>query len=292
MLVVQIMLGLKGYKVVAMTIFLIGIFSLIGLIAGFLSGLLGIGGGIIVVPCLFYVMHIFFPSSNFTMQLSAANALAAMVVTTFFSMMAHKKRAGIKWSLVKKMLIGIVLGSFLGVFLTQFFKSLYIERFFGFFLIVNSLSFIASKDRSHLNHHKYISPSPLLASIVGASISSLSAILGIGGGVLSVQFFQKIHLNIKKSIATASVLSFFVSLCGSIFYVLLGKNSSLGSLNGLAFSLGPIYIPAFGLISLFSAISAPFGAKLVHALDTTIIKKIFGGVTLTIGIYMIARTYI
>ncbi len=275
-----------------MDVFLGVILSLIGLLAGFFSGLLGIGGGIIVVPSLFYFMHLFFPFSHFTMQLSAANALASMVITTLFSMIAHKKRAGIEWHLVKKMLLGIVVGSLLGVFLTQFFKSSYIERFFGFFLILNSLSFIASKDQSHLNHHKYTSPSPLLASIVGASISSLSAILGIGGGVLSVQFFHKIHLNIKKCIATSSAISFAVSLCGSIFYIILGKNPSLGSLNGLALSLGPIYLPAFVLISLFSALSAPFGAKLVHALNTNIIKKIFGCVTLIIGIYMIVRTYI
>jgi uncharacterized membrane protein YfcA len=274
-----------------MIFLVIAIFSLIGLIAGFFAGLLGIGGGIIVVPSLFYFMHLFFPASNFTMQFSAANALASMVVTTFFSMVSHQKRAGIEWALVKKMLAGIALGSLLGVFLTQFLKSSYVESFFGVFLILNSFSFILGKDRSLDNHHKYREPTPLLASAVGLSISSLSSILGIGGGVLSVQFFHKIHLNIKKSIATASALSFFVSLCGSIWYLTVNQQKPLGSLNGLSFALGPIYLPAFVLISAFSALSAPIGTKLVHMLDTKIIKRIFGCVTLMIGSYMIIRTY-
>lgn len=268
------------------------ILIVIGLVAGFLAGLLGIGGGIIVVPSLFYVMQIFFPASHFTMQFAAANSLASMIVTTFFSMASHRKRAGVEWHLVQKMIVGIILGSLLGVWVSQFFKSSFIERFFGIFLILNSFSFILSKTHLDSNHKKFSSPNPLLASFAGLSISSLSAILGIGGGVLSVQFFHKIHLNIKKSISTSSALSFMVSLCGSLFYLLLNKYQSLGPLNGVSYSLGPIYLPAFILISVFSALSAPWGSKVVHALDTKVIKRIFGYVTLTIGIYMIIRTYI
>lgn len=268
------------------------ILIVIGLVAGFLAGLLGIGGGIIVVPCLFYVMQIFFPASHFTMQFAAANSLASMIVTTFFSMASHRKRAGVEWHLVQKMIVGIILGSLLGVWVSQFFKSSFIERFFGIFLILNSFSFILSKAHLDSDNKKFSSPNPLLASFAGLSISSLSAILGIGGGVLSVQFFHKIHLNIKKSIATSSALSFMISLCGSLFYLLFNKHQSLGPLNGVSYSIGPIYLPAFILISIFSAISAPWGSKLVHALDTKVIKRIFGYVTLTIGIYMIIRTYI
>lgn len=266
--------------------------AVIGLIAGFLAGLLGIGGGIIVVPSLFFLMNAFFPSAEFTMQFAAANALASMVVTTFFSMFSHQKKTGIEWDLIKKMALGVFCGGLVGVYATSFFKSSFVERFFGIFLILNSLSFIITKRISTKDHAHYKAPNLVLSSCVGFFISSLSAILGIGGGVLSVQFFHKIHLNIKKCIATASAVSFFVSLFASVFYLALDKHHSLGSLNGLSFSLGPIYLPAFGLISLCSAATAPWGTHLVYQLETQIIKKIFGYVTLVIGIYMIIRTYI
>jgi len=256
-------------------------YMIIGILCGFLSGLLGIGGGVIMIPSLFFVMEYFSIESLHLMHLVIGTALTSMIFSSISSTMSHQKKKMINWKIVKYMIPGLIIGAALGAYVAKKLPSHVLELLFGFSIILIGLRFILQKQEST---HKPHEPSSwtLTYPLLGGGISFLSALLGVGGGIFSVPLLQTLHFPIRKAIATSSAITLCATFLASICYFLLGLHQIKSGT-----SWGFIYLPAFLIITPLSVIFASFGAKTTHAIQTVFLKRIFGGSLLILGVYML-----
>lgn len=258
-------------------------FALIGAVTGFLAGLLGIGGGIITTPSLFFLLDKSKANDENTMHIAIATTLACMIFSTLSSVYFHHRKKAVEWVTTKRMLFGVILGSFLGAYVSKSLPSDVLKLIFGVFLIVLGLGFILRK-KAQSQGETYTPKSLFALSSISLSISFVSSMIGIGGGLFTVPTLTALGMRIQKSIATSSSISFCVAVLASIFYALFGAQKGLG-----AFSLGFINLKAFIAITVFSVCFAPLGVKVAHKINTKLLKRIFGGVVLIVGVYMISK---
>jgi len=257
------------------------LFSFVGIAAGISSGLLGISGGLITIPCLAYIFTYMglFPSD--LMHIAIGTSLAAMVFNTLSASISHHKRKGVLFHIIKPMSLGIILGAILGSVIAKFLPSKFLQYMFGVFEILLGVRYFLPKGKE--SKHENL-PSSTILSLISTGIGTISTILGIGGGIINVPVLTHYNINIKKAVGTSSVLSFIVSLIGAVSYLIFGMHTPLA-----ADMVGYLYIPAFIAISLFSFISAPFGAYLSHQLSTKVLKKVFGTLLLIAGVMMLVK---
>ncbi|MGE0197775.1 MAG: sulfite exporter TauE/SafE family protein [Simkaniaceae bacterium] len=254
-------------------------YAIIGVLAGILSGLLGIGGGIVTIPCLLLVFaHSDIPPQAY-MHLAIGTSLAAMVFTTLSGSYTHYKKEAVLFEIVKPMALGVIVGSFLGALITRILPSHFLQIFFGAFECVLGIRFLLP-EKPITKHH----PLPKFwgLSTIALGVSIFSTMMGVGGGLINVPILSYFHVPVKKAIGTSSALSFLISLCGAISFLLLGVHASKAP-----DSVGFLYLPAFIIISIISFFVAPYGAKWAHSLPTTILKKVFGGILILAGLSMI-----
>lgn len=188
-------------------------YVVIGALAGVIGGLLGLGGGVITVPCLF----LFFTLQDFppgvVMHMAIATSLAAMILNTISATWAHAKRGGVVWKIVKQMLFGLIVGSLLGVFIASSLSEKALKLFFGIFLCVLGVYFFLKKSRIS-SHAK--SPSSLLLSFCSVGVGAISNLLGIGGGAMTVPLLMACNVEEKKAIGTSAATSLFLTTVGAI----------------------------------------------------------------------------
>ncbi len=257
-------------------------FLLIGLFAGCLGGLFGVGGGFIFVPAQLFVYSYLGIPLDLQIKLAIETSLAAVVFNTLVSSYSHYKRGGIQFSIIKQFIVGIILGSVAGAILTKISPSHALELFFGVFECLIGAYFIfapALRETHSLSHIN-----SFITNALGAIIGTISILLGIGGGFFMVPLLAVLKLPLKKAIGSSSLLTFIVSFIGSI--VLL-----FHSLSGVKepFTIGYLYLPAFIPLALGAIFGAPLGVKLTHTLPTGLLKKIFGALLILLGIVVLLR---
>lgn len=256
-------------------------FGLIGILAGLLSGLLGIGGGIVTIPLLLVVFtQIGIPSAEI-MHLAIGTSLAAMVFNTFSASYSHYKKEAVLFHIVKPMGLGIIIGAIAGAVIARIASSSFLQIFFGIFEVLFGIRFLLPEAK--IKKEKKL-PSFWGLSVISISVTTLSTMLGLGGGIVNVPILTHFNIPVKKAIGTSSALSFLISLFGALFFLLVGMHST-----PIEDSVGYLYIPAFLIISIISFFVAPFGAKLAHILPTKILKRIFGLALLVAGLVMIFK---
>ena len=255
----------------------------IGAVAGLLGGLLGISGGIITVPALVYLFKYYgFPSVNL-LQLAIGTSLAAMVFNTIGSMIGHHVVKGaIQWSVVKKMLPGLVLGCLVGAYFAHIVPSSILELIFGLFAIILGVNFYRYQGLHRLGPDKI----PLSSHLngLGFGVGAISNILGIGGGTMTVPLFVRLKVNLKSAVATSTVTGFIITLIGAVAYLILGLGETY-----YESTLGFIYLPAFYILAPATCIFAPLGAKLSHKMNTDHLKKVFAICLMVVGALMVLK---
>ena len=271
----------KESDTLALMIIDILFFALTGICAGFLSGLLGIGGGIVTIPLLVLIFTRMDIAPSLIMHLAIGTSLASMTFNTFSASFSHYRKKAVLFPIIKPMAIGIVVGTSIGAMIAHFATSSFLKIFFGCFELLVGIRFLLP-DRKLGKDTKLPSFWPL--STIALGVSTLSAMLGIGGGILNVPILSHFHVPIKKAIGTASALSFLISLFAALYFLLFGIHSAK-----LHDAVGYLYLPAFIAISLSSMLAAPLGAMLAHRLHTTILKKIFALALLIAGAVMILK---
>ncbi len=255
---------------------------IIGLAAGLLGGLLGVSGGIMTVPCLIYLFKFYgFPSVNLV-QLAIGTSLAAMVFNAISSMRTHHKSGTVYWALVWRMLPGLVAGCLIGVYLGHLLPSTVLQLIFGSFAILLGTYFYFYKKLPDLGQPEL--PSTSLLNSLGLLVGALSNILGIGGGTMTVPLFVKLKIPLKSSVATSTATGFIISFLGALGYLFLGLGQTYYEM-----TVGFIYIPAFIVLAITTFITAPFGARLAHRLQTDHLKKVFAICLVVIGSIMLLR---
>ncbi len=255
------------------------ILIIIGLFTGILAGLLGIGGGVITVPALYYLLQMYHEPSDHLMHICVATALASTLFTSFGTSWAHYRRKAISSSVLKILVPGLLIGCIVGAFATQILPSSSLRIMFGCMSFLIAIYFFFP----HLPQFE-IAPHPNKSlSFIGVVIGCLSTLLGVGGGIFMVPILLGYHVSLRNTIATSSVGTLTTALMGSLVYLWIAKESVVS----IPLTLGYINLPSFFIIGLCSLTTTSWGAKLAHTLPHNLIKRIFGCALIATGFAMV-----
>ena len=239
-------------------------------VAGFMAGLLGVGGGIIMVPALYYAFTVLDFDIATRMHLSVGTSLAIIIPTSVISTKTHMEYDAVDFRMVRSFGIFILLGVIAGTFLAVSLKTPALVLFFSIFAFIVGLFFIFVREKLMDNPKKI---SDLVKNISGVIIGFISIPLGIGGGSLMVPFMRTFGYDIRKSIGTAAAVGFLIALSGTITMITGGK--IIDNIN-TPFSIGYINLLGFIVFVPVTMIMARIGAKAVYKIDKKLLSKIFG----------------
>jgi len=251
----------------------------LGLVVGFVAGLLGVGGGLIIVPVLIMLLHTHGQAVGMEPQLALGTSLATILFTSLSSVRAHHRRGAVEWPLVRRIAPGIVFGTLAGAALAARMPATVLKIFFVVFLFYAAIQmWLDFKPAPHRGL-----PGRMGTSLAGGVIGVVSSWVGIGGGTLSVPFMLWHNVPLHRAIATSAAIGFPIAFAGAAGYVLGGSTAS-----GLpAGSLGFVYLPALAGIVLGSVLTAPLGARTAHRLPVRPLKRVFALLLFTLALRMV-----
>lgn len=257
-------------------------FSYIGLgvIAGFVAGLLGVGGGLIIVPVLILIFQVNDFSPEVIVHMAIGTSLATIIFTSFSSIYAHHYRhKAVRWDIVKQLTPGIIVGGLFGAIIADFISAKILQQFFGYFEL-----FVAVQMALNIKVHAARTlPGSAGTLTAGAGIGMISSIVGIGGGTLTVPFLVWCNVKMQHAVATSSACGLPIAVAGCVGFIIMGWNET-----GLPEqSFGYVYWPAFLAIVISSMLLAPFGAWLAHRLSAEKLKRFFSLALFVLGIKML-----
>jgi hypothetical protein len=251
----------------------------LGAFAGLMAGLLGVGGGLIIVPVLAGIFQHQQMSAAVIMHLAIGTSLATIVVTSVSSVRAHHQRGAVLWPVVWRLTPGIVIGAWLGAVVADALPSAVLSKIFAVFvLVVAAQMAFGAKPAPHREL-----PGALGMLATGGVIGAVSAIVGIGGGSLTVPFLTWCNTAMRQAVATSAACGLPIALAGTIGFIVTGLNAA----ELPAWSLGYVYGPALVGVAFASMLSAPLGAKLAHTLPAEVLKKVFAVFLTLIGVRML-----
>jgi uncharacterized membrane protein YfcA len=253
-------------------------YLLLGLFAGFVAGLLGVGGGLILVPALSWLYaHQGFPA-EYNIHLALGTSLASIVLTSLSSLRAHHGHGAVRWGIVRRITPGIVLGTLAGALAAAWLTDFGLRVFFTLFLFYAATQMLLG---FRPRPHRQLPGWPGM-TVAGGVIGTVSSWVGIGGGTLSVPFMTWCNVGMHHAIGTSAAIGLPIAVSGALGYALSGQAAS-----GLpAYSLGFIYLPALAGIALSSWLTAPIGARVAHRLPVARLKRIFAGLLYLLGLRM------
>ena len=258
--------------------YLLTVLAIAAAVAGFMAGLLGVGGGIIMVPALYYAFTVLDFDIVTRMHLAVGTSLAIIIPTSIISTLTHREHDAVDFNMVKSFGIFILIGVFFGTFLAVNLKTPALVLFFSIFAFMVGLFFIFLREKL-VDNPKQISN--LVKNIFGILIGFISIPLGIGGGSLMVPFMRTFGYDIRKSIGTAAAVGFLIAVTGTITMITGGK--IIDNVN-TPFSLGYINLLGFIVFVPVTMIMARLGAKAVYKIDKKILSKIFGTFLILVSI--------
>jgi uncharacterized protein len=255
------------------------IYLLVGAFVGLIAGLLGVGGGLIIVPVLVLIFQGQGVSPEVIVHLAIGTSLATIAITSISSMRAHHRHGAVQWDVFRRLTPGIVVGALLGAVIADFLPTKAMRLWFGVFelLVAAQIGFnLMVAPRGHL-------PGALGTNIAGGVIGAISAALGIGGGTLTTPFMVWCNFSLRQAVATSSACGLPIALAGAAGFVATGWNNS-----GLPeWSSGYLYWPAFAGIVISSLLFAPLGAKLTHTLPVSVLRRFFAVFLAVLGVRML-----
>jgi uncharacterized membrane protein YfcA len=253
--------------------------ALLGIGTGFLAGLLGIGGGMLLVPFITLILSGRGVAPDLAVKMAIATSMATIIFTSVSSVRAHHKRGAVRWDIVKKLAPGIVIGSMigsLGVF--ALLKGAYLAIFFGLFVGFSATQMFLDKKPKPTRQM----PGTGGQLAAGGVIGFISGLVGAGGGFISVPFMAWCNVAIHNAVATSAALGFPIAVANVAGYILSGLN-----VQGLpAGSFGYIWLPALLVIAVCSVFTAPLGARAAHALPVGKLKRVFASILYVLAAYM------
>lgn len=254
--------------------------ALLGLGTGFLAGLLGIGGGMLMVPFITIILSGRGVAPDLAVKMAIATSMATIIFTSLSSVRAHHKRGAVRWDIVTRLAPGIVIGSMiasLGVF--ALLKGSYLAIVFGLFVGFSATQMFLNKKPKPTRQM----PGTGGQLAAGGFIGFLSGLVGAGGGFISVPFMTWCNIAIHNAVATSAALGFPIAAANVVGYALSGQNVQ----NLPAASFGYIWLPGLVVIAICSVLMAPLGAKAAHALPVDRLKRIFATILYGLAAYML-----
>ena len=254
-------------------------YFLIGAVAGFFAGLLGIGGGVIIVPLLTILFAWQSFPANEVLHLALGTSVATILFTSISSLRAHHAHRAVLWPVMRDMTPGILIGTLLGALLAARISSRFLSIFFVGFMLLVAIQMIANF-RPKPSHRLPGRGGLSVAAIVIGGVASLAA---LGGGALTVPYLIRCNVPAHHAIGTSAAVGLPIAIGGTLGYVWNGWGHP-GLPSG---SLGFVYLPALAIILVASVLSAPVGARLAHRLPVDVLKRIFAGLLLLLSTKML-----
>ncbi len=257
---------------------LIIVLTIAASVAGFMAGLLGIGGGIIMVPALYYAFTVLDFDILTRMHLSIGTSLAIIIPTSIISTRTHMEFDAVDFKMVKSFSFFILFGVLVGTFLAVNLKTPSLVLFFSIFALLIGLFFIFLREQFVDNPKKI---SNFIKNMSGIIIGIISVPLGIGGGSLMVPFMRTFGYDIRKSIGTAAAVGFVIALSASITMIISGE--MVNNVNS-PYSFGYVNLLGFVVFVPVTMLMARIGAKAVYKINKKLLSKIFGIFLLVVSI--------
>jgi uncharacterized membrane protein YfcA len=251
----------------------------LGAIVGFLAGLLGIGGGLIVVPALVYLLPQLGINVEVVMPMALATSLSAIVMTSSSAAYAHHKNNNIPWSITKPLMFSVAVGALLGAFIADHLSAQALTNFFAGAVIVLA-SYMLLSIRSTRSCEM---PSKIKLQFISLITGVIASLMGMAGGAILVPVLTYFGMPIRHCIGIATVCGVMVALFGSLGYVISGFDNNLLP----EWSLGYVYLPALLGVALTSSLFAPLGVKFATKLPVQTLKKFFAIFLMLVAIKMI-----
>ncbi|MES2101870.1 MAG: sulfite exporter TauE/SafE family protein [Pseudomonadota bacterium] len=251
----------------------------LGSVTGFLAGLLGIGGGMLLVPFMTFLLSARGMPAEYVVKMAIATSLATICFTSIASVRAHHQRGAVLWPVAKLLAPGIVLGSLLGAQIAKALPSQALAVLFALFVSFSAAQMLI--DRKPKPSRQLPGAAGMLAA--GGVIGLFASLVGAGGAFVSVPFMTWCNVRIHNAVATSAALGFPIAAAGTLGYVIAGW--SLRDMPGG--TVGFIYLPALLTISIASVITAPFGARSAHAMDVRKLKRVFACLLFGLAAWMV-----
>ncbi|MGE4552138.1 MAG: sulfite exporter TauE/SafE family protein [Desulfovibrionaceae bacterium] len=255
------------------------LYIVLGAVAGILAGLLGIGGGLVIVPMLVVTFGVQGIQTPYLMQVALATSLASIIFTSTSSMLAHHRRGAVLWPVFKAIAPGILIGAYLGSLLVSVVPSDGLKAVFVIFVYYAAVQMFRNKKPKPTRHL------PGFVGMTGAGgvIGAFSSLVGIGGGTLCVPFLVWCNVVVHQAIGTAAAVGLPIALAATLGNITHG----LGVAGRPEYCLGFVYIPALVGIVVMSVFTAPLGAKLAHSLPVGKLKRVFACLLVAVATKML-----
>ncbi len=243
-------------------------YLVLGAFTGFAAGMLGIGGGLVLVPILtmmFAAQGVFPPGE--VLHMALGTSMASIIFTAIASLRAHHSHGAVLWDVVKTITPGILIGTGVGTLFASNVPVRALAVFFAGFVCLVALQMglnLKPKPSREL-------PGPIVVGVVGMVIGVLSSLVAIGGGALTVPFLSWCNVQVQKAIGTSAAVGLPIAIGGTVGYVFNGWGVG-GLPSG---SLGFVYLPALAVLVVMSMLTAPYGARMAHRLPVLTLKRIF-----------------
>jgi len=255
---------------------------LLGCGTGFLAGLLGIGGGMLLVPFLTFIFSSRGIEPGMAVKMAIATSMATILFTSISSVRAHHARGAVRWELVRRLVPGIVLGGLLsGAGIFALIKGSALALVFAGFVGFSATQMLI--DRKPKPSRQM--PGPAGATAAGGVIGLVSGLVGAGGAFISVPFMTWCNVAMHNAVATSAALGFPIALANTAGYLVAGWNLP----QVVPGAVGYLMVPALVVIAAASVLTAPLGARTAHAMNTKQLKKVFAVLLYGLASYMAWR---
>ncbi len=254
----------------------------IGGVVGTFAGMLGVGGGLLIIPSLTLAFEAQgFPHEHI-LHVAIGTAMGSTLFTSMSSTRAHAVRQSVRWDIARSMTPGIVIGSLVGAMLAKFISTRMLAAYFAVFVVFLAVKMVVGT-RPNVQGTPPGSVGVFTASFV---ISALCSLLAMGGAMMTVPFMLRWRIPMIHAIGTAAAVGFPIALGGTVGYVLSGWDTALP--RG---SIGYVYLPALAAITLSSVLAAPLGVRIAHRLPTKVLQLIFAGLLLVLAGHIVVNLW-
>ncbi len=261
---------------------MLGLLLIIGAFAGALAGLLGVGGGIVLVPAFFYAFQTLGYDGSQLMQICLATSLATIIVTSIRSVIGHHKKGAVDWHILKTWAPGIAIGAVVGVTVASNLSSVFLQGVFGGLGIAIGLYMGLGRSDWRLGQAM---PAGLMRATMSPVLGFLSVLMGIGGGSFGVPLMSLYNTAIHRAVATAAGFGVIIavpSVLGFLFLTIAAEHRP-------PLTIGAVNLPAFFTVIAMTLITTPMGVKLAHAMDPKPLKRVFAVFLTLVALNMLRK---
>jgi uncharacterized protein len=261
---------------------MLGLLMVLGAFAGVLAGLLGVGGGIVLVPAFFYTFQTLGYGGDQLMQLCLATSLATIIITSVRSVLSHNKKGAVDWSILRGWGPGIAVGAIIGVFVASSLRSEALQALFGVLGIVIGLYLGFGKPEWRLGQTM---PSGARRMSVSPLVGFLSVLMGIGGGSFGVPLMTLYNTPIHRAVATAAGFGVIIAVPSVLGFLFVPMDPATRP----PLTIGTVNLVAFGVVICMTLITAPMGVRLAHAMDPKPLRRVFAVFLTLVALNMLRK---